>query len=354
MNLDAISNNLAVLSEQIEPETKLMVMIKAAAYGTGGIQLAKLLEQKGVDFLGVANVDEGISLRKAGISLPILILNASANQLDLLQKYRLEPEVYSFEMLDTLARYSRLDSPPIHIKLDTGMHRLGFMEEDDERLKQRLRQYPELTVRSIFSHLAASESSLHDDYSVKQAEEFSRRYESVTEPLSYRPIRHILNSSGILRFSQYQMEMVRLGIGLYGYTPHVGLEHALRLSARLVQTKNLKSGSSVGYGRSQILSKDTKIGIINIGYADGVLRGAGKGNFKFFIRGKTAPTLGNICMDLCMVDLTDIPDVEPGEEVIVFGPEWPVSHLAQALNTIPYEIFTNLSARIKRVYLSES
>ena len=354
VNLDIIRNNLTTIAQKVDPKTKIMVMIKAAAYGTGGLELARLLEQQGVEYLGVANVDEGIALRKGGIQLPILILNASADQLDLLERFNLEPEVYSFEMLDQLSRYSTGDHLPIHIKLDTGMHRLGFMNKDLDRLLQRLERYRGLTVKSVFSHLAASEAPEHDLYSLTQAESFQKSYEAIATVLGYRPIRHLLNSSGILRFPQYQMEMVRLGIGLYGYSEGAALEHALTLKGKLVQIKILPGGASVGYGRAHLLPKETRIGIVNMGYADGILRAAGKGNFEFQVQGKGASTLGNICMDLCMIDLSNIPGARPGDDVIAFSPEWSIYKLANSLNTIPYEIMTNLSSRIKRIYLSES
>lgn len=373
VNLTALLNNLRVYQSYLQPGTKLMVMVKARAYGSGSLEVAKLLEFQHVDYLGVAYADEGVELRKAGVQLPIIVLNPEEATFDSLVRYRLEPEIYSLDLLEKFVRFidnqpsesSNLSEgcPAVHLKLDTGMHRLGFEENDIDGLLLRITSLKSrITIRTIFSHLAASESPMHDDFTRQQIACFQKMYERIASSIGYRPMRHILNSSGIVRFPEFQMEMVRLGIGLYGVGS--GKEERQRLltvntlKATVSQVKKIKPGETVGYGRVGQATVEMRIATVSIGYADGLLRRAGNGRFSVLIRGQRAPLFGNVCMDMVMADVTHIPGVQVGDEVVVFGKsadgkELPVQELADCLDTIPYEIFTSISGRVKRVYVQE-
>ncbi len=334
-------------------------MVKAAAYGSGSLEVARALEFHKIDYLAVAYADEGIELREGGVTLPILVLNPEEAVFDGILRYRLEPELYSPKLLRQFGEFTMSSEQAvwIHLKLDTGMHRLGFDEDSLEEAIGLLAQYPQLHLRSAFSHLAASEAPEHDAFTHKQVEAFGRLYEKLAEGIGYRPWRHILNSSGILRFPQYQMDMVRLGIGTYGIDAtglvQGQLRTALTLRARISQLKSLQPGDTVGYGRSGAIQRPGTIATISIGYADGLPRAVGNGRFSLLIRGQRAPIIGNVCMDMCMVDVSGISGVEEGDEVIVFGEQLPATELARALNTIPYEVFTSVSPRVRRVYVHE-
>jgi alanine racemase len=340
-----------------------MVMVKAAAYGSGSDEVARLLEFQQVDYLAVAFADEGVELRKAGITLPIMVLNPEQATFDLLQQFNLEPEIYSQYLLEQLLRYfPEHQSLRIHLKLDTGMHRLGFEESDLNLLIQTLRVNPHLEVASIFSHLAASDESDQDAFTETQIEKFHTYYEQITRDLGYRPLKHILNTNGIIRFPQYQYDMVRLGIGLYGIgtNPPYGssLETVLSLKATISQIKTVPAGETIGYSRKGIAKKNMRIATISIGYADGLLRKAGNGRFAVKIHGKPAPTVGNICMDMTMVDISDIPEASAGDEVSIFGNpdnyrDQPVEILADCYGSLVYEVLTGISERVKRVYFQE-
>ena len=363
VNMGALLHNLRTYQELLKPGTRLMVMVKAGAYGSGSIEVAKLLEFQHVDYLGVAYADEGLELRKKGIQLPIMVMNPESATFDALIRYDLEPEIYSLHLFRNFVQFlkgpgQRLTSPVgIHLKLDTGMHRLGFDEQEVEELTELLKSHSELKVLSIFSHLAASEDHNHDAFTKSQVERFERMYGHIADALGYAPHRHILNSSGIVRFPQWQMDMVRLGLGLYGVDSSGLLADKLRvvntLKATVSQLKTVKAGESVGYGRLAVASQAMNIATISIGYADGLFRRAGQGRFSVWIRGQRAPLVGSICMDMAMADVSKVADVAIGDEVVVFGDEPKVEELAQSLATIPYEIFTSVSPRVKRVYIQE-
>ncbi len=359
INLSAMIHNLNVYSNYLKGRTKIMAMVKASAYGSGSHEIARMLEYQKVDYLAVAYSDEGIDLRKAGIKTPILVLNPEENTIDALIRYRLDPEVYSLESLERLIRHLPDDASivNIHLKLETGMHRLGFEATDIVPMLQLLKSHPQLHVRSIFSHLAAGDSEAHDDFSESQIQLFQQLAKKIAAGLGYQPLQHILNSSGISRFPQYQMDMVRLGIGMYGIDStgliQEKLETVHTLKSSISQIKTVAAKESIGYSRNAKAHRNMRTGTIGIGYADGLLRSAGNGNYSVMIRGKKAPIIGNICMDMCMVDLTELPDVEVGEEVLLFGAEMPVQELAKCLGTIPYEVFTNISSRVKRIYFQE-
>ncbi|MCU0348468.1 MAG: alanine racemase [Saprospiraceae bacterium] len=393
VNLSALLNNLRVYQSQLGPGTKMMVMVKAGAYGSGSSEVAKLLEFQNVDYLGVAYADEGVELRKAGIQLPILVMNPEEATFDALVRYRLEPEIYSLSLLrnflDFLKNHfakqtnsappqseirnpksaiassaiasSAIASSEIHLKFDTGMHRLGFEAQDLPELLELLtptdEQQPKLNVRTVFSHLAASEAPQHDDFTREQFSRFQAMYETLADRLGYRPMRHILNSGGIVRFPEQQMEMVRLGIGLYGVDSSGLLQDRLQtvntLKATISQIKNVAVGETVGYGRLGKAQRPMRIATISLGYADGLLRRAGNGRFSALVEGQPAPIIGNVCMDMTMLDITDIPAAQEGGQVVIFGKDLPVQELAACLGTIPYEIFTTISERVKRVYVQE-
>jgi alanine racemase len=359
VNIHSLIENIRVYQQQLQPNTKIMVMVKAAAYGSGSIEVARALSFHKVDYLAVAYADEGIELRKHGIKLPIMVLNPEEAVFDSMVIHHLEPEIYTLNLLKSFGEFTQSIDEPIHIhlKLDTGMHRLGFSQEDLSAIADLLHAYPQLIVRSIFSHLAASESVEEDDFTYQQFQQFETMYNWLSQELDYLPIRHILNSNGILRFPSYQMEMVRLGLGVYGIDGtgiiQSKLNNVLTLSCRISQIKQLSAGASIGYGRKGKATANMTIATLSIGYADGIARLAGNGNFKFLIRGKAAPTIGQVCMDMCMVDITHIPEAEEGDIAIVFGEDWPVAQLAEASQTIPYEIFAGISGRVHRAYVQE-
>jgi alanine racemase len=354
VDLDALVHNLNLYHQRLSKGTQMMVMIKAEAYGSGPAELARLLAFHKVDYFGVAYPDEGVALRHAGVQLPVLVLNADASSFDTLYRYQLEPEIYKLDQLRALARYAHGEKEmPIHIKLDTGMHRLGFEATHIPELVQVLSENPNLKVASVFSHLAASDNPVHDGFTHAQAARFQSEYQMLAEGLGYKPFRHLVNTGGIVRFPEYHFEMVRLGIGLYGVDGS-GLQSRLRtvnaLKTQISQIREVEAGETVGYNRNGPVSKRTRVATIGIGYADGFLRLAGNGRFSVRVHGKKAPTIGNICMDMSMIDISHIPEAQEGDEVLVFGPGHSVQELADALQTIPYEVFTNVADRVKRVY----
>ena len=356
VNLSALKNNLDQYKNRITGSAKIMAMVKASAYGSGSIEVSKWLEREKVDHLCVAYPDEGIQLREAGIQLPIMVLNPAIDKLSDLVRYELEPEVYSMDLLQALLPHAQ-QLRGIHLKLDTGMHRLGFLENEWPELAKILASKPELKVLSIFSHLAASELREQDDFSHAQAQRLEKGYQLLLQSLDYHPLKHLLNSNGILRFPQYHYDMVRLGMGLYGYAAAGLMDSVLQpifsLKGQLVQIKALLAGESVGYVRAGRPEQDTEIGIVNIGYADGLLRKAGNGRFQVSIAGHLYPTIGNVCMDMCMVDLGLNHGLKTGETVTIFSDQVPISRLAEALETIPYEVLTNISSRVSRIYIQD-
>lgn len=358
INLNAIKHNLNIYASYLKPAVKMMVMVKASGYGSGSIEVARLLEFQKVDYFAVAYADEGVELREAGIKLPILVLNPEEATFNKLFQYQLEPEVYSLSQLSKLIQaLPPKINIPIHIKIDTGMRRLGFSGKDISALSVILKKEKRLIVKSVFSHLAGSENAQHDGFSKKQFSTFQKAANILEKELGYKPMRHILNSAGIFRFPDLQMSMVRLGIGIYGIdgssTISDKLQNVMTLKATISQINHVKKNETVGYSRKGKASKNMRIGTISVGYADGFLRAAGNGNFSVLVNGKFASTVGNICMDMSMIDLTNIPGAIEGDEVIIFGNTPSAESLADCYGTIAYEVFTNISQRVKRVYFEE-
>lgn len=359
INLNAISHNLNFYKSKLNPETKLMVMVKAFGYGNGGFEVAKLLSHHKVDYLGVAFADEGILLKNAGIDLPIMVLNPESTSFTAIIQHQLEPEIYSIKGLTAflkIAEQKKLKNFPIHIKLDTGMHRLGFEEENIDELIAKLKGNKTVEVKSILSHLATSDDMKFIDFTLSQIKLFEKLSVKLMEELQIQPIRHILNTSGISNFQQSQYDMVRLGIGLYGVSNDEEeqklLENVGTLKSIISQIRTIEVGESVGYGRRFIAEKQTKIATIPIGYADGISRHWGNGVGYVVIKNKKAPIVGSVCMDMLMVDISGI-DCKEGTEVIIFGENPTVTYMAKQLGTIPYEIMTSISQRVKRIFFRE-
>jgi Alr-MurF fusion protein len=359
INLNAIAHNLNFFKSKLKPTTKMMVMVKAFGYGNGGFEIAKLLEHHKVDYLGVAFADEGISLKNAGINLPIMVLNPETTSFSAIIQHHLEPEIYSLKGLIAflkIAEQKKLKNFPIHIKLDTGMHRLGFEEENIADLIVTLKENKTVQVKSILSHMATSDDEKHHDFALSQIDLFEKLSSELISELHINPIRHILNTSGISNFPQAQYDMVRLGIGIYGISndpeEQPFLENVGTLKSIISQIRTIDAGESVGYGRRFIAQQTTKIATIPIGYADGISRHWGNGVGFVTINNQKASIIGSICMDMLMVDITEI-NCNEGDSVIIFGESPTVSFIAEKLETIPYEILTSVSQRVKRVFYRE-
>jgi Alr-MurF fusion protein len=358
VNLDALVHNLNYYRAKLQPETKIMVMVKAFAYGSGSYEIANLLQFHRVDYLAVAYTDEGVHLRENGISLPVMVMNPSPDSFAKIQQYHLEPEIYSLDILQACREATRNQSKPlnIHLKLDTGMHRLGFTADDLDTVTQLLKDSPQLHVVSTFSHLVGADEALHNDFSQEQIKLFRQMAARLEAGLGYTVIKHILNSAGIVRFPEHQLDMVRLGIGLYGVEATGQEQEGLRtvgtLKTTVSQIKEVHPGETVGYGRRGIANTTKKIATIAIGYADGYDRRFSNGVGQVLVNGQLAPIIGNVCMDMCMVDVTGL-DVQVGDTVQIFGEELSITRLAQSIGTIPYELLTNVSARVKRVFFAE-
>jgi alanine racemase len=359
INLNAISHNLNFYKSKLRSKTKLMVMVKAFGYGNGGFEIAKLLEHHKVDYLGVAFADEGISLKNGGIELPIMVLNPETTSFLAIIQHQLEPEIYSIKGLKAflkIAEQNKLKHFPIHIKLDTGMHRLGFEEHNLEELISTLQANVTVEVKSILSHMATSDGLEHQEFALHQIDLFEKLSSKLISELKINPIRHILNTSGISNFPQAQYDMVRLGIGIYGISNDEDeqkyLENVGTLKSVISQIRTIQRGESVGYGRRFIAEKETKIATIPIGYADGISRSWGNGLGYVVINNKEAKIVGSVCMDMLMVDVTEI-DCKEGNSAIIFGENPTVNFIAKQLNTIPYEILTSISQRVKRVFYRE-
>lgn len=357
-NLQAIAHNISYYGAKVGNHTKIMGVIKAAGYGSGAEVMGKFLEYKRIDFLAVANVDEGIALRKADVTLPIVILNPSIGDFVHLVKYKLEPEVYDIAQLKELSYLLKKqvnNKLSIHLKLDTGMHRLGFMEDDMDEVISICKKTKNLILASIFTHLSSSDNPDFDDYTLMQLDKYENWYQKIAKEIKQKPLRHALNTAGVERFPQYAFDIVRLGLGLYGINETLvnqeKLELAHTLTATVIQTKALKKGQFVGYNKAGIMPHDGKIAMINIGYADGLLRASGNGKHSFVIKGKKAPIIGNVCMDITMVDISNIPDVTIGEKAIVFGSEGGIFNLSKINDTIPYEVISRIAERVNRTYL---
>ena len=359
INLNAITHNLNTYQRLLNPGVKIMAMVKAFSYGSGSFEIANLLQFHQVDYLAVAYADEGVELRKAGITLPIMVMNAEEITYDMLVQYNLEPELFSFDILSTFKNYLKqvgINNYPVHIKLDTGMRRLGFEQKDITELCNRLAANKVFKIQSVFSHLAASDDDLHNEFTALQAKAFLAGCEEIQKITGYPFIRHIANTSAIHRHKNLQFDMVRLGIGLYGVdgTPAIQqqLKNVTTLKTTISQIKKIKAGDSVGYSRKGVATKDSVIATVRIGYADGYPRLLSNGNGKMWVGNKAVPVIGNVCMDMTMLDITGV-DVTEGDDVIVFGVELPVSDLAVLAQSIPYEILTGISQRVKRVYFEE-
>jgi alanine racemase len=357
IDLSCVVHNLNYFKSRLKPDVKLMVMVKAFAYGSGSEEVANLLQYHQVDYLGVAYPDEGIELRKNRISLPIMVMNPSEGSFPSLLEYNLEPEIYSLKILRSFVRFLGQRSHKVHIKFDTGMHRLGFEENDMSELISVLKSHPGVIVASVFSHLAGSDEAEHDDFSREQVAIFNEHYEKLSSGLQKRPIRHVLNSPGILRFPEFQFEMVRLGIGLYGVDPtdekKSDLQPVATLKTVISQIRKVPAGQSIGYGRKGRATKDMIVATIAVGYADGFSRAFSRGVGVVLVNGKRVPVVGNVCMDMTMIDVTGI-EANEGDEVIIFGQDLPISEVAERIKTIPYEILTSTSERVKRVFHTES
>lgn len=356
VNLNALSANLARFRALLKPGTRVMAMVKAFSYGTGSAEIAAMLQFEGVDYLAVAFADEGVALREAGIRLPIVVLNSDPGSFAVMADNRLEPEIYSFASLRSYAAEARsrgMTGAPIHLKMDTGMHRLGFVPEEIEELCEALRREESVRVRSIFSHLAASEDPAEDEFTRSQIARFEEMSSRIVASLGDGSIlRHLCNSAGIARFPEAHFDMVRLGVGLYGIE-HPEWPAAATLKTQIVQIKELEAGETVGYNRRGIVTAPMRTATIPIGYADGMDRRLSRGVGKVSIHGVLCPTVGNICMDTCMIDISALPAAAVGDEVTVFGERPTVREVAEAIGTISYEILTSISARIKRVYVRE-
>jgi alanine racemase len=357
VNLDALLRNYNYFRSLLKKDTRLLVMVKAFGYGSGSVEVAQALQHAGVDYLGVAFADEGIQLRKAGVEVPVLVLNPTLHTLDQLIRYNLEPEVYSLKMLKSLLnelKHKNIFNFPVHLKIETGMNRQGIVYEDLKKLKNLLKNNSSIEVRSIFSHLAATDETEHDAFTIEQIRSFENMTVELTQALPGKPMKHILNSAGIQRFNQYQFDMVRLGIGLYGISaiPEKELDPVSTFKSYISQIKRVKKGETVGYSRKGKVDSDRKIGIVPVGYADGFDRKLSNGYGRVFVNGKYAPVIGNVCMDMCMIDLKGI-EADINDEVEIFGPNISISELADKLNTIPYEIFTRVADRVKRIYTKD-
>lgn len=361
VNLDAMIGNYNFYRSKLAPQTGIVAMVKASGYGAGSYELAKSLQSRGAAYLAVAVLDEGIDLRKAGITMPIMVLNPKVLNYRLLFANNLEPEIFGFDILNEIiaeARKFGVTKYPVHIKLDTGMHRLGFLGQDLDKVIDIVSNQDNIIISSTFSHLATADCPTMNDYTELQLQTFDKWSQKITDAFPYKIKRHILNTAGIVRYPQYQYDMVRLGIGLYGVPVlNDGSEATLRqvstLRTVIIALKEWEAGTTIGYGRRGRLSRKSVIATIPIGYADGINRHMGCGNVAFKVNGHSCPTVGNICMDICMIDVTDVPDVKVGDSVIIFGESNPVGQLAERLDTIPYELLTAVSPRVRRVYYSE-
>lgn len=360
INLTAMVHNLKAYQSMLQPNTKLMAMVKAFGYGSGAGEVARRLQQQQVDYLTVAYADEGVTLRKAGIHLPIMVMSADEYSFDAMVNYSLEPELFSFQILNAFHQYitqQGLQQYPVHIKLNTGMNRLGFDSAEIAQLSNWLGSQQILRVKSVLSHLAASEDEKEDAFTQQQVNLFSNACTQIEAALGYGFIKHIANTAAIRRNPNWQFNMVRLGIGLYGadnvHQANLPLQTVATLKTTVAQVRALNAGETVSYNRSGVLKRNSIVATVRIGYADGYPRRMGNGVGKMYVKGALAPTVGKICMDMCMIDVTDIPNVQPGDAVEIFGKHISIQEVAKAAETISYEIMTGISLRVKRVYIEE-
>lgn len=355
ISLKGCLENYRYFRSILQDKTRLLVLVKANAYGHGAVQFASLMEEAGADYLAVAYPVEGIELRQAGIKSPIMVLTAGTDSFEQIVNYGLEPGIpnmYSLRELCNVLEKRGMTDFPVHIKLDTGMHRLGFMTEELDELMDFMKECKTVRIKSVYSHLAASDDPSCDDFTLGQIELFQKNADALSESLGYKPMYHILNSAGIERFTQYQFDMVRLGIGIYGVSAIPGrkLAPVASFKCKVLQVKALRpEDGTIGYGRhGKIAPEGTVIATIPVGYADGVDRHLSRGNGSFMVNGHKVPTIGNICMDMCMLDVTGL-DVKVGDTVTIFGEDPTITDLAQILGTIPYEILTSVPRRIERI-----
>lgn len=354
VNLGAMVENLNHYRSMLRPETKMVCMVKASAYGAGSYEIAKTLQEHRVDYLAVAVADEGAELRKAGITASIIIMNPELTAFKTMFDYKLEPEVYNFHLLDALIKAAEkegITNFPIHVKLDTGMHRLGFEENDIPQLIKRLKTQNAVIPRSVFSHFVGSDAPQFDAFTRRQIERYEKMSKELQEAFPHKILRHICNTAGIERFPGAQFDMVRLGLGLYGVNPidNSIIHHVSTLKTTILQIRDVVEEDTVGYSRKGHLVRPSRIAAIPIGYADGLNRHLGCGHAYCLVNGKKAAYVGNICMDVCMIDVTDI-DCKEGDQAIIFGDDLPITVLSDILETIPYEVLTGISTRVKRVY----
>nr|MDA3928823.1 alanine racemase [Prolixibacteraceae bacterium] len=358
IDLSAMVNNLNYFKEKLKQGTKVMAMVKAFSYGNGMAEIARLLEFHQVDYLAVAIADEGVALRKAGISIPIVVMNPEEHSFDMMFEHLLEPNIYSTRLLEqflTSAQRNAVCNFPIHVKIDTGMKRLGFENEEEINfLLEKVKRGNVLHISSVFTHLAASDDPEEDGFTQIQFHRFEKLAKIIQKETDHHVMLHALNSAGIERFANKQYDMVRLGIGLYGVSSvnQEALQNVSTLKTTVSQIRTVVKGETIGYGRKGNAKKDIQIATLPIGYADGFNRRLSNGVGKVWINGKLAPVVGSVCMDMCMVDVTGI-EIQEGDRVVVFGADYPPAKMAEALNTIPYEVFTSISQRVKRVYFQE-
>lgn len=359
IDLSALSHNLKQFQQILKPSTRLMVMVKAFSYGSGSYEIANVLQYHNVNYLAVAYADEGVELRRAGINLPIMVMNPDESTFNALVQYNLEPDLYAPHILQSFQEFLHkegIQQFPVHIELETGMHRLGFSKKELPILLAAIRGNT-FKVQSVFSHLAASEDPQHDSYTLQQFERYQQMSDEIQQVLPYSFLRHISNTAGITRHPQLQLDMVRLGIGLYGVNTDtkagLDLKEVSTLRSTIAQIKELDEGETVSYGRKGVLMRASRVATVRIGYADGYPRSLGNGAGKMWVNGHLAPVIGTICMDMTMIDITGIPQVAEGDEVVVFGKELPVAQVAHWARTIPYELLTGVSQRVKRVYFEE-
>ncbi|MGV3631226.1 MAG: alanine racemase [Bacteroidota bacterium] len=359
INLSAIKNNLGYFRSLLRPECQVLVMVKASSYGSGAEKMAEFLEKNGVHYLGVAYADEGIELRKHGIRVPILVMNAEEDSFEDLIQYQLEPAIYSFSMLEEFTKALinlGLEQYPVHLKFDTGMRRLGFEPQEAGKVIDLVLAQPEIRVKSVYSHLADSDNIREKAFTEEQIAVFRQTCSTIEQRLSYPFMKHILNSEGIQRFPEAQFDMVRIGIGLYGISINKEVEKQVRKAIAwksvISQIKTIEAGESVGYSRTFVAKKQMQIAIVPVGYADGFRRSLSRGKGGMYVNDQYCPVVGNVCMDMCMLDISSVPCSE-GDDVEIIGPQLQIEKLAEQMETIPYEILTSLSKRLQRVYLEE-
>lgn len=359
INLNALAHNLKQYQALLKPSAKIMAMVKAFSYGSGGAEIASVLQYHNTDYLGVAYADEGVELVKAGISLPIMIMNAEESSFHSIVDYNLQPVLYSFELLHRFKNFLKeqaVQSYPVHIEVETGMNRLGFSVNEIDELVKQIEQ-SSLIVQSVFTHLAASEDAAEEAFTMQQAKKFEEAITVLEKYISYSFLRHIANSAAIVRYPKLQMDMVRLGIGLYGVevddNKALNLQAVATLRSTIAQIRQVNKGESVSYNRKGVVERNSMIATVRIGYADGYSRRFSNGVGKMYVKGKLAPVVGTVCMDMTMIDVTDIENVKEGDDVILFGPQLPVQDVATWISTIPYELMTCVSQRVKRIYFHE-